>query len=181
MTDHQVKTQKTVYKLLMIVGGMFCFGFLMVPLYDVFCEITGLNGKTGGRYTPDAAQTVDKSRLVNVQFITNNNDGMNWEFKPQVRTVKVNPGELIEVNFLASNPSGMRMTGQAVPSVTPFAASDYFHKTECFCFTQQHLDPGQKVEMPLRFIVDVDLPDHINTLTLSYTLFDVTQNVAYNE
>ena len=178
--QHQQKSMKTVMRLMMVVGGMFFFGFLMVPLYDVFCEVTGLNGKTKGQYTGEIAQTVDKSRWVTVQFLANNNDGMSWDFRPNTKTIKVHPGELTEVSFFASNPAGIKMTGKAVPSVTPFAASDYFHKTECFCFTEQHLDPGQEIDMPLRFIVDVDLPENISTLTLSYTLFDITQNVASN-
>lgn len=175
-------TQRTVFKLLAIVVGMFGFGFLLVPLYDVFCDITGLNGKTGGKYGAVQAsqQRVDETREITIQFLTNNNDGMGWDFHPTVASIKVHPGKATHVNFLAKNTSKHVMTAQAIPSVTPFDASDYFHKTECFCFEQQTLTGGESIEMPLRFIVDQDLPKHIKTLTLAYTLFDVSHMTAKN-
>ena len=126
-----------------------------------------------------ASSVCDKDRLVTIQFIANNNDGMNWEFKPLVKSVKVHPGELNAVSFYARNPGESDMVAQAVPSVSPFYAAEYFHKTECFCFEQQFLAEGHEIEMPLRFIVDIELPEEINTLTLSYTLFDITE-IAMN-
>lgn len=154
------------------VVGMFAFGFALVPLYDVFCEITGINGKTGGRYEAGATQQVDESRTVRVQFLASNGPGMTWEFRPVVRSVDVHPGEAVTVNYYAANGSDYAMVGQAVPSLAPSEGSLYFHKTECFCFIQQPLEAGESVEMPLVFIVDRDLPEHISKLTLSYTLYD---------
>ncbi len=154
------------------VVGMFAFGFALVPLYDVFCEITGINGKTGGRYEASAASQVDENRTVTVQFLASNGPGMSWEFRPVQRSVEVHPGQAITVNFFAANPTDHAMVGQAVPSLSPSEGTLYFHKTECFCFNQQPLEAGESVEMPLVFIVDPELPEHITKLTLSYTLYD---------
>jgi cytochrome c oxidase assembly protein subunit 11 len=166
-----------VSKLALVVVGMFGFGFALVPIYDVFCEITGLNGKTAGRATYDAAIVdVQEERLVTVQFTANNNSGMSWQFHPMVNQVQVHPGELTSVKFYAHNPTGMTMIAQAVPSVVPFIAADYLHKTECFCFNQQTLTAGEAIEMPLLFYIDQAIPEDVSKLTLSYTLFDVTAN-----
>lgn len=154
------------------VLGMFAFGFAMVPLYDVFCEITGINGKTAGRYESTEVIEADQSRTVKVQFLASNGPGMTWAFRPVVRSVDVHPGEPTTVNFYAENPTTEAMVGQAVPSLSPSEGTPYFHKTECFCFNQQPLEAGQSTEMPLIFIVDKDLPEHITKLTLSYTLYD---------
>ncbi|SFR65832.1 cytochrome c oxidase assembly protein subunit 11 [Marinobacter daqiaonensis] len=154
------------------VIGMFGFGFAMVPLYDVFCEITGINGKTAGRYESTQATEADVNRTVTVQFTAQNGPDMPWVFKPEVRSIKVHPGEAITVNFIAENPTTRTMVGQAVPSLAPSEGTGYFHKTECFCFNQQQLEAGERVEMPLVFIVDRALPDTIHKLTLSYTLYD---------
>jgi len=183
VSQQPVETRGMVTRLVLVTMAMFAFGFLLVPLYDVFCEITGLNGKTGGKYEPVAAMTVDKERTITVQFLTNNNAGMPWEFRPEVRSMKVHPGEVVLTTFYARNPSGDAMVAQAVPSVSPMKGAGYFHKTECFCFEQQQLEGGADVDMPLRFIVDTQLPDDVTTLTLSYTLFDITEmanSVAVN-
>ncbi len=171
------QNRKTITKLIGVVIGMFAFGFALVPLYDVFCEITGANGKTAGQYVSSSGDAVDQNREITIQFLTNNNAGMPWEFRPTVRTLKVHPGELNSTEFFARNISGKTMTAQAVPSVTPFYAAEYLHKTECFCFEQQQLARGEGLDMPLRFIIDANIPAEIKTLTLSYTLFDITGEV----
>ena len=161
-------------KLGVTVVGMFVFAIWIMPsLYDAFCEVTGLNGKTGGRYEATDSG-IDTSRTIKVQFVSTNNEGMPWEFKPAVRTVTVHPGEQKLIDYLARNPTDKTMVGQAIPSLVPFKATNYFHKTECFCFEQQPLEAGASAELPMFFIVDRDIPKHINTITLSYTLFDVT-------
>ena len=160
------------------VVGMFAFGFALVPLYDVFCEITGINGKTGGRYEASVTNQVDANRTVTVQFLASNGPGMSWEFRPVTRSIKVHPGEPVTVNFYAENGSDQAMVGQAVPSLSPAEGTLYFHKTECFCFDQQVLAGQSAAEMPLQFIVDQDLPRDIHTITLSYTLFDVTDTAT---
>lgn len=157
------------------VAGMFAFGFALVPLYDVFCDITGINGKTNDRYESTELLTTDMSRTVKVQFLSQNGPGMPWVFRPVERSVEVHPGEAITVNFYAENPTDRDMVGQAVPSLSPSEGTPYFHKTECFCFNQQPLAAGQNTEMPLVFIVDPDLPDYITKLTLSYTLYDQSE------
>ncbi|MBZ2169595.1 cytochrome c oxidase assembly protein [Marinobacter sp. F4216] len=154
------------------VLGMFAFGFALVPLYEVFCEITGINGKTGGRYEVTEVSEVDVNRTVEVQFLAQNGPDMPWVFKPEVRSIKVHPGESVTINYVAENPTSEPMVGQAVPSLSPSEGTLYFHKTECFCFNQQPLEAGERTEMPLVFIVDRELPEHITKLTLSYTLYD---------
>jgi len=165
----------TVAKLVVVAVAMFAFVFVvMVPLYNVLCDALGINGKTAGSaYT--AAQTgVDESREITVQFIATNNAGMPWEFRPTQTIMRVNPGASNETVFHARNPMPDAMVAQAIPSVSPSRAAEYFHKTECFCFNQQPLDGQSSAEMPLQFIIDRDLPRDISTITLSYTLFDVT-------
>ena len=171
----QTSIKKTVIKLVAVVFGMMLFvPFVMVPLYDVLCEQLGINGKTGGRYeVVDAG--VDESRLITVQFVAMNNDQMPWEFRPTVTEVKVHPGAINNTVFYAKNPQAKDMVAQAIPSLSPGYAAEYFHKTECFCFNQQPLAGGADTEMPLQFIVDRDLPADIKTITLSYTIFDVTE------
>ena len=151
---------------------MFGFGFALVPLYDVFCEITGLNGKTGRVEAAALDGQVDRSRTVTVEFVTSVNGGLQWEFAPDVTRMTVYPGELYETTFTARNLSSASTVGQAVPSVAPNTAALYFNKTECFCFTRQEFGAGESRSMPVRFIVDRNLPEQVRTITLSYTFFD---------
>ena len=169
----RTKNSRVVKKLLLIVVGMFGFGFALVPLYDVFCDITGLNGKTNST-AAYATDTIDTSRTITVQFITRTAKGMPWQFEPVVNEVKVHPGEVKFIKFYAKNESDDDIVGQAVPSVSPGLAANYFQKIECFCFTQQPLKANEEIEMGLQFYVDVELPQEITTLTLSYTLYDIT-------
>ena len=163
---------RVVRRLGLVVLVMFGFGFALVPLYDVFCEVTGLNGKTG-RIAAGEAQVmqVDTTREVTVEFVASVNSSLPWEIRPMVRRVTVHPGEVTEVKYSARNTTGETITGQAVPSLAPGLASKYFNKTECFCFTQQTLEAGEYKEMPLRFIVDPELPDDVGSVALSYTFF----------
>ena len=128
--SQQANINKTVKKLCLIVVGMICFVAALVPLYDLFCEITGLNGKTGGPYTFDEAKAApDKSRLIRVNFLTNTNEGMVWKFWPEKGAVRVNPGAANTVSFYVKNTTDRVMVGQAIPSVVPGAAAEFFHKT----------------------------------------------------
>ena len=172
---NEIGLRKLVIRLLVVIVGMFGFGFALVPLYDLFCDVTGLNGKTNAEAYLPVSELIDTSREVKVQFIATNNESMRWEFRPDVFELKVHPGEEITTTFFARNPTGSAMIAQAIPSVSPGKAAAYFHKTECFCFNQQQLAGGEAVDMPLRFIVDRDLPSDVNTITLSYTIFDVTE------
>ena len=176
--ESQASLATIVSRLVALALGMFAFAFwVMPPLYDLFCEVTGLNGKTGGRYTAVPA-AVDTSRSVTVRFIATNNSDMPWEFKPADFSIKVHPGEAVTTHFIAHNPTGEIMVGQAVPSLVPYNAANFFHKTECFCFNQQILAPNERAELGLQFIVDQDVPKAVNTITLSYTLFDITSDAA---
>jgi len=169
----------TVAKLAIVAVAMFAFVFVvMVPLYNVLCDVLGINGKTSGERYQVVESSVDSSREVRIQFVSTNNDGMPWEFHPTQSVLKVNPGAVNNTVFYAKNPLGKAMVAQAIPSIAPIRAADYFHKTECFCFNQQPLAAGAETDMPLQFIVDQDLPADIKTITLSYTLFDVTAMAA---
>jgi len=151
---------------------MFGFGYALVPLYDVLCEITGLNGKTGRISATEAGElSVDIDRLITVEFDTNTNSELPWEFRPLTPTLQVHPGEVNEAIFYVKNTSDEYIIGQAIPSVAPSSGSRFFNKTECFCFTRQPLAPGESKEMPVRFVVEPGLPGHIRMLTLSYAFF----------
>ncbi|QIB65670.1 cytochrome c oxidase assembly protein [Kineobactrum salinum] len=166
----------TVVKLALTAVAMFAFVFVvMVPLYDVLCDALGINGKTSGEAYTAVQAGVDESRTVTIQFVATNNEGMPWEFGPSVNTMKVHPGASNDTVFYAYNPLPNAMVAQTIPSISPARAAAYFHKTECFCFNQQPLDGESRADMPLQFIVDRDLPPEIRTITLSYTIFDVTE------
>lgn len=165
----------TLAKLVAVSVVMFAFVFVvMVPLYNVLCDVLGINGKTSGQAYTAVQSGVDEQREVTIQFVATNNQGMPWEFGPSVTAMKVHPGASNATVFHAFNPRPSAMVAQAIPSISPSRAAPYFHKTECFCFNQQPLDGKTGAEMPLQFIVDRDLPKDIRTITLSYTLFDVT-------
>lgn len=152
--------------------AMFGFGYALVPIYDVFCEITGLNGKTGELSAERAGRlAVDEDRLITVEFDTNVNSRLNWEFRPAVRRMDVHPGRVYEAIFHVSSRESFDTVGRAVPSVAPAKGSLYFDKTECFCFSEQPLKAGESRPMPVRFVIDPGLPDNVDTLTLSYTFF----------
>jgi cytochrome c oxidase assembly protein subunit 11 len=178
MTEQQQdnRNKKLIMRLVGIVGGMFLFAFALVPLYDVFCDITGINGKTRGQaiYTAKEVQT---ERLVTIEFLTNVNRGMPWEFSATQKSVKVHPGELNEVTFYAKNVSQNPVVGQSIPSVSPGEGALYLNKTECFCFEQQRLAAGEEIHMPMKFYIDADLPEDITHLTLSYQLYNITDAV----
>ena len=169
----------TALKLVAAAVAMFAFVFVvMVPLYNVLCDALGINGKTASQAYMAAPAAVDEGREITVQFVAINNDGMPWSFTPDTRVMRVNPGAANGVVFHAVNPTDADMVAQAIPSISPSRAASYFHKTECFCFDQQMLHGQSRAEMPLQFIVDQDLPADILTITLSYTLFDVTGTVT---
>lgn len=167
---------KVIRKLLLLVVVMFGFGFALVPLYDVFCDVTGLNGKTGDKVSFESAPIVDESRTIRITFLTSLNETMPWEFKPEQSFVDVHPGVPTTINFFAKNTSSKNIIGQAVPSVSPGLAAAYFQKTECFCFTQQELKAGEEKIMPVTFIVNSELNKDIGEIVLSYTFFISPEN-----
>ena len=161
-------------KLAIIPLLMFGFGFALVPLYDVFCDITGLNGKTGRVEASEIdADLVDRSRTIEVRFLANTNTGLPWSFEPLVKKMEVHPGQVYEAVYRVRSASASKTMGQAVPSVSPGLAAQHFNKTECFCFTQQELEARETRDMPIRFIVGTDISQDIEQITLSYTFFSV--------
>ena len=170
-------------RLLVVTAAMFGFGYALVPLYDIVCDITGFNGRTGVVTEEAVAAAVGApqagpARLVNVQFVATVHSGLRWEFDAPRKPMQVHPGKVYEASFAASNLSGRPVVGQAVPSVSPVAAAAHFNKVECFCFTRQRLEPGETRTMPVRFVVDEDLPGRIATLTLGYTFFEAEPELA---
>ncbi|MFJ1268797.1 cytochrome c oxidase assembly protein [Legionella lytica] len=159
-----------------IVLGMFAFGFALVPIYNTLCQTLGINGKIKSEAVAYDATTakISKDREVLVEFVATNNSAVPWAFYPKTRKIKVHPGEIARLDFYAENKTAHPMTVQAIPSVTPGIAAKYLKKTECFCFARQTLNGHEAMNMPLLFHLDIDLPEKINTVTLSYTLFDVT-------
>lgn len=169
--------RKTILRHVAMVFGMFGFAFAMVPLYDLLCEVTGLGGRTSAMaYSFDPASVKpDSSRLIQVNLLTNTNAGMPWTFEAKTTSLRVHPGEIREVMFRVHNPTDRTIVGQALPSLIPIRAADQFHKTECFCFRQQTLKPGESLDMPMRFVIDPSLPKDVKSISLSYTLFDATE------
>ncbi len=158
--------------------AMFGFGFALVPIYNSLCKTLSINGKIAQsteKYTVNDA-SVDKNRSITVQFVATNNTGIPWLFYPKTRQVNVHPGEIAQLAFYAENKTDDRMTVQAIPSVTPGIAAKYIKKTECICFTRQVLNGHEAMDMPLLFHLDKDLPKNIKTITLAYTLFDVSHH-----
>lgn len=170
---------KLVVTLAVVVLAMFAFGFALVPIYNSLCKALGINGKTNPEaiaYDVTKAK-IAKDREILVQFVATNNSAVPWAFYPEVQTLKIHPGEIAKLSFYAENQTNHRMTVQAIPSVTPGLAAKYLKKTECFCFTQQTLNGHEAMNMPLLFHLDTDLPENVRTLTLSYTLFDVSDKI----
>jgi len=166
-----------VRKLLVVTVAMFAFGYALVPMYKAICEMTGINVLALGEQvllgkTQVPANTqVDASRTITVEFDANSRGP--WDFKPAQRSVQVHPGELITVMYEFQNTQNRRMSAQAIPSYAPQQASAHFNKLECFCFNQYTLEAGEKIAWPVVFVIDPKLSKDVNTITLSYTFFEV--------
>ena len=154
---------------------MFGFGYALVPLYDLFCEITGIGGKPtiAALQSADPNLQIDYNRNVWVEFTGNSTNGLPWKIKPQVNKTQVQPGEIHEVSYLVRNTSGRDLVRQAIPSVTPMQAARHVVKLECFCFNNQNLAAGEERLMPMRFYIDPKLDSDTRTVTLSYSFFEV--------
>lgn len=172
-TPRDKRNMRTALKLGVVFVAMFGFSFALIPLYTLLCEVTGLGGNTGVVNAADLNGAVDESRQVKVQFVATSNSKLPWRFAPDSPHLSANPGRVYAATYTATNTSGEAIVGQAVPKVTPPEASKYFNKTECFCFTNQTLEPGETREMPIRFVLDRALPKRIESVTLSYTFFRV--------
>lgn len=172
------RNRKTSRHLWLVVAGMFAFGFAMVPLYGLICEVGGINGvagKSGGRMADSNTFAVDDKRLITVQFDSTVNANLPWEFHPLTRQLQVHPGELTTVSYYVRNTTDRPITGQAIPGITPWQVTQHFKKLECFCFTQQTLQAGEGKEMPVRFAIDPAVATEYQTVTLSYTFMNTEQ------
>lgn len=157
-------------RLALIAVGMFGFGFAMWPLYNVFCDLTGLGGR-GVKIAESAEGATGSDRQVRIRFDATVNSNLPWDFEAIDKSMTVTLGEMSEALYRAANPTGEAIAGHAIFNVTPPEASLYFVKTECFCFTQQVLQAGESRDMPVYYFIQPDLPAHIKELTLSYTFF----------
>lgn len=168
---------RLAFGLLLVALGFFGFGFALVPLYNTFCHVTGLNGKTE-ETSARPVGGVDLSRMVTVEFTSTVMPGLPWKFQPVVRRLRVHPGEPATATYLATNLGSELRYGQAIMSVSPEQAAINFKKIECFCFHAQALAPRQSRVMPVVFFVTRDLPKEITTITVSYSAFPAIQEAA---
>ena len=171
MVNQAHANQQMLVKLLIVAAVMFGFGYAMVPFYRALCDALGLNSVIKADVAVNTQ--VDAGRLLTVEFDTNLRSNLPWTFTAVEKSVRIHPGALTEVTFEVRNRSDRPMTGQAIPSFGPQLAGRYFKKLDCFCFTQQTLAPGEVRRMPVVFVVERGLPGDVNTVTLSYTFFEV--------
>jgi cytochrome c oxidase assembly protein subunit 11 len=165
--------RRLVRRLVLLTVGMFAFGFLLIPFYDVLCKITGLNGKTGGRVEVVEAVKVDESRTVTVEFVASLNIGAPWEFAPKVARMQVHPGQFYQTHFWAKNLADQPMTGQAIPSVSPGLAASHFKRSNAFVSIASSFRPTKARKCRLRSASIRSLPADVRTVTLSYTFFRI--------
>jgi cytochrome c oxidase assembly protein subunit 11 len=173
----RAENRKMVGKLAVVAAGMFAFGYALVPLYEHICEALGINilalgeKQVPGGSTARANTQVDRSRTITVEFDANARGP--WMFRPAQASIRVHPGELATVMYEFQNVQDRKMAAQAIPSYAPRQASAHFNKLECFCFNQYVLEPGEKKQWPVAFVIDPRLPKDVTTITLSYTFFEV--------
>lgn len=174
--DRQRSNVRMAIKLGFVALFFVGFGFGMVPLYDVICELTGLNGKTNAvAMVADKNTQVDLTRKVKVEFLSHSMPGVGLSFKSEQFSIRVHPGEISHMNYTITNTSDKVFVGQAIPSITPAVAAQYFEKLECFCFSQQTFAPGETRTMPVVFVVNPKLDRDFGTVTLSYTFFEAVK------
>lgn len=164
--------RKLVRQLLLFAAGSFAFGFALVPLYDVLCDVTGFGDRTKLREASSFTAEVDENRTITIELITSAPAFGDWEFVPVGGSITAHPGRLYEAKFQARNLRSQPVVAQAIPAISPLQATKYFHKTECFCFTPQSFEAQQERELTVRFIVDPKLPGNIDRLTLAYSMYD---------
>ncbi len=164
--------------LLLMTAGSFAFGWALVPLYDVFCRAVGIGNAEAKAGPSVAREQVDPNREITVEFVASPASVGSFEFRPKVASMRIHPGKLYGTEFFARNLTSGASVAQAVPSISPNGTAKYFHKTECFCFTPQKFSVGEGRNMPVRFIVDPELPANVDKITLAYTFYDTTQNAS---
>ena len=175
MNENTAQKNTRLLKILVLVGVvMFGFGYALVPLYDVLCDITGINGKTNTQAVKEENYPIDTTREVRIEFLTTVNEKTPLNFSVQTSSLNVHPGQYYTINFYAENKTDKPLLVRAIDSVSPGLSKDFFKKTVCFCFSQQTFKPHEHKVMPVRFVVTPDLPKQFKTITLSYTFFDNT-------
>jgi len=176
-TIDRATNRVTLRKLVIVVAVMFAFGFALVPFYKKICQATGIWNLLQPDQVSAANTQVDLTRTITIEFDANVRD-LPWQFKPEQLSMKVHPGELMQVNYDIANDTGREIVGQAVPDYAPKVAGQYFRKIECFCFSRQTLGPHQLRKMPVVFVIDPQLPADVHTITLSYTFFEISNGVT---
>jgi cytochrome c oxidase assembly protein subunit 11 len=175
----QRANQRLLLKLLAFAAGAFAFGYALVPLYDVLCDVTGFGNEKRLAQRSTFAAKPDSSRTITVEFLAELPSNGNWAFRPVLGSMQIHPGQLYTADFIAKNLTGRDTVAQAVPSMAPTKVAPYFHKTECFCFTPQSFKRGEERALPVRFVVDPAIPADIDRITLAYTFYDdMTRPVA---
>ena len=172
------ENRKLTLKLGAFALGSFAFGFALVPLYDVLCDITGFGNQKSLAEQRLSVENPDDTRTITVDFMTDLPSVGSWEFRPTVASMQVHPGRLYKTEFFAHNLTGRDTTAQAVPNITPGKAAGYFRKTECFCFTPQHFAVNEQRPMTVRFVVDPAIPHSVDRIMLSYTFYDESTRVG---
>jgi cytochrome c oxidase assembly protein subunit 11 len=176
--DLRRANRKLIVGLLIMTAGSFAFGWALVPLYDLLCRAAGIGNAEARAGATVVREAVDPDREVTIEFVASPASVGSYEFRPKVASMRIHPGKLYDSEFYAKNLTPFASVAQAVPSITPVGTAKYFHKTECFCFSPQKFAAGEGRDMPVRFIVDPQLPANIDTLTLAYTFYDTTQSAA---
>jgi cytochrome c oxidase assembly protein subunit 11 len=170
--NRSVENRSILIKMMVVTVVMFGFGYALVPLYKKICEVTGVN-EVERANAPLGNTQVDTGRVVMIELDANLRSDLPWKFRPLQASVKVHPGQLVQVMYEVRNASDRPITGQAIPSYGPQIAGQYFRKQECFCFAKQTFAPGEVRQMPVVFVIDAGLPKDVTTITLSYTFFNV--------
>lgn len=178
-SSNKQKNLSLARRLWLFAAGFFAFGFALVPLYRVLCNVTGYGDRTQLLRAAKVVETVPATdRTVTVEFLSATPTYGEWEFRPEATDMKVQPGRLYQAKFYARNLRAKQVTALAVPSIAPLSATQYFHKTECFCFTPQQFTAEEGRDMTVRFIIDPQLPANIDRVTLAYSMYDAPQKVA---
>jgi cytochrome c oxidase assembly protein subunit 11 len=171
VSDQQAANRKLTRGLWLFAAASFGFGFALVPLYSVLCDVTGYGDRGRLVRAANASEAPVDNRLITVEFISNVPSFGEWQFRPELGDLKVQPGRFYTAKFYAKNLRALPVTAQAIPSIAPLQATQFFQKTECFCFTPQHFDASQERELTVRFIVDPKLPSNIDRVTLAYSMY----------
>lgn len=175
----KIANRKLIRGLLIMTAGAFAFGWALVPLYDVLCRAAGIGNAEAKAGKAVVKEAIDPNREITIEFVAAPASVGSYEFRPEVASMRIHPGKLYDTKFYAKNLTSQPSVAQAVPSISPAGTAQYFHKTECFCFSPQKFAAGEGRDMPVRFIVDPQLPPSVDKLTLAYTFYDTTQSASH--